>query len=316
MKKKKIDTKHLTAESLVSMAKEQHAKVMQNADRREKEHEKTVADLTEVESRLKAEIATAKEQLGIMVKDFEVLEQEQEKTILAKIEADKQIEKDVESGKITMGEYVKRIEKPEKEKSLKSKYLMKDEEGEIPDETEEKSVGLLEKAVDLIRKKAHSIAKLEVEFYSVQSNIFSLTTQPVKSIRLSYHELIGMLDYQLEGLNKDGILAQSLNIQKKNEINLIERGASVNSAGYSWKNITLKTARQLKLDPIFPRRLVPMLEKKLTEFEGDSKEIRLSVVYHQPGSYWPGDEIEVREELQALPREKFKIESKPVTTKD
>ena len=68
------------------------------------------------------------------------------------------------------------------------------------------------------------------------------------------------------------------------------------SSGYTWSNLNLKEAYRIKLDPVFPKEFVSSLQEKLSEIE-PGEETRVTVVYHSPGSFWPGDPIEIREEL-------------------
>jgi len=267
---------NLSAESLVEMAKESHEKVMKEASKKEQEHKKRVAALTEKERELTAKIKAGKEQYEKMKDDFEVLEREQREANLAEIRENEFTANDVKSGKITINQF----------------HAAGKQNDELQKMGMVKTIEDLEKSSDLIREKGTEIVRLELALYETQSSIHSLLTHPVKLLRLSYRELGNMLDYQLEGLTKDGCSAQNLKVEKENQILLIENGVGM-SGGQVWGNISLKQAYRVRLDPILPKELIVDLLSKLDEIEG-TETTRVTVNYHQPGSFWPGDPIEVR----------------------
>ena len=270
----------LSADSLVRLAKENHEKVMANAAKREQAHKEKVASLNEEEKRLKAEIETAKGRLETMIREFDELDEKREEAKKIGSQALERLKTDLKPGNITMNQYLARQESEE----LKTKESM--------DKIQKK----LGKAADLIRERGTEIVRLELALYETQSSIFSLLSFPVKSLRQSYKDLGDMLDFQFEGMMKDGHSAQTLARQKKNEISLIEKGVSVTSSGYIWSNISLKEAYHLRLDPVMPRDHIPSLLEQLDEIE-PGEEVRLTVTFRQPGSAYPGLPLEVREEI-------------------
>jgi len=273
---KKKNPEMLSAESLVSMAKASHQKVMDEAAQAERAHKKRIADLTEKERGLKQEIATGRETLEKMIEDFEVLEEKKKAAIEAAFDSSRLSEADVKSGKITIGQFQAEGKRAE----------------EIEKTVAARTLEALEQSSSAVRSKGEEIARLQLALYSTQSSIHGLLTQPVKSLRMSYRNLIDMLDYQMEGLTKDGHSSQSLKVQKEHEIQLIEKGIAV-SGGYVWSNIGLKEAYRIRLDPILPEEHIPLLLKGLSEIE-ETEGLRITVTYHPPGGHWPGDPVEIR----------------------
>ncbi len=298
--KKNKDSENPTASRLVEMAKERHKDVERKAIKTEAENQKRISGLTLEEKRLKTEIATGKELLEQMIEEFETLRQEKKEAISAEIRQAETTKKDVQDGKASLIQF--------QSKGLTDEAVKKI----VLDSTSDS----LEKARDTIRAKGEEIVRLELALSEAQSSVYQLMLTPVRSLLTSYVQLQDMLNYQLGPLSAEGNTAQSNKMQKENELTLIEKQASVMSSGFIWSNISLKEAYCLELNPIMPKKHILSLLEQLSEIE-PSEETRLTVTYHQPGSYWPGLPVEVREELPAPPSmSKLKIESKPVKTND
>lgn len=277
---KKKNPEILSAESLVSMAKASHQKVMNEAAQREKAHKEKVASLTEKERGLKAEIAVAKGLLEKMIDEFFILEKEKREAIIAELKESEMSIEDVKSGKINLIQFQSQGKRSEEiEKTITARTLE-----------------ALEQSSNAVRAKAEEITRLELALYSTQSDIHNQLTQPVMSLRLSYSSLIDMLDYQMEGLTKEGHSAKNLKTQKEHEIQLIEKGIAV-SGGFIWSNISLEEAHKIKLNPILPKEHIPLLLERLSEIEG-TETLRMTITYHPPGGHWPGDPVEIRLEAE------------------
>jgi len=266
---------NLSAAGLVEMAKENHRKIMEEASKKEEEHKKRVAALTEKEKELTAKIKAGKEQYEKMKNDFEALEKEQREANLAEIKKSGFTTDDVKSGKININQF----------------HAQGISDDEIKKEVLARTLETLEKSSDAVREKGEEITRLEFELYGTQSDIYHLMTYPVNLLKQSYRRLSDMLDFQLEGMSKDYPVAQSLKIQKEHQLMLIEKGVAV-SGGYAWRNISLREAYKVRLDPILQKKHIPMLIEKLDGIEG-TETTRMTITFHPAGSFWPGDPIEI-----------------------
>ena len=279
MKSKNPDTENPTAARLVEMAKERHKEVEQKASKAEAENQERIAELTAKEKELKDEIAIGEKTLGEMITGFEQLEKEVREANLAELKADALTVEDVKAGKITIAQFQAqgmREDDIEKEATLKTK------EG-------------LEKSSDAIREKATEIAHAELALCEAQNSIHNLMLMPVRSLLTSYVQLQDMLNYQLAPLSAESHAAQSDRIQIEHRMQLIEHGVSA-SGGFVWSNLSLEDAHRVQHDPVLPKeQIIPLLEK-LNDIEVTEK-TRVSITFYPKGSAYPGDPIEVREEL-------------------
>lgn len=267
-----------TPDGLVEMSREALAKSEKEALRREGENKKRINELTMRERELKKEIEAGSEILEKMSADFDNLEREQTAINLAELKKDTMTKQDVIDGKITITQY----------------QAQGIEEEEIRQAATAKTTEALKLSSEAIRSKATQVIRDELDLYETQITIHSLMTNPVKFLRRSLQERLEVLDVQIGPLSAALTSAHSLKIQRKDDLLLIQRGStSTGSGGKVWHNISLQEARRLVIDPIYPEEHISFLLQELSKIEEDEA-TRLTVTFHSPGGFWPGNPIEIR----------------------
>lgn len=264
-----------TVISLVKQAQIDYGKKQKEVMEQENRNRERIAALSKQEAALTLKIEAGKKRIEEMVDEYEALEKEQAKANLAAIKEREFTKKDVQDGKISMAEFQAQGKR----------------DTEIVDMARARTLEGLEKTSDAIREKGIEVARLKVELYMTQNEIFGLTLNPVNLLRKSYRDLADLLDFQIGPLSGDWSTAKSNLAQSKHELTIATEGTGL-SAGFKWASLSIKAARRLQHSPILPKEHIPALLQQLDEIEGETS--RVHVILHFKHASWPGDPLEVQ----------------------
>jgi hypothetical protein len=278
MSKKKA-TENETVVDLIRRAKEEHKKKEKEALKLEQENEKKIIELTKNEIKLREDIQTRKARVAQLEDDYETIENEMILKNLEEVTKGKATKEEVLSGKITAREF----------------FLKGKKDAAIQEEVDAKTLTDMETLSDTIRETKTEIIRLELELASLRRRIFDFAIYPGRVLRNKYKELTKWLDAEIAETIEDINEADTMKIQKQNELNFIERGYSLGS-GYKWSELTKRQARALQHNPVLPKKYISFLLAQLAEIEGE--DTKINVIYHPPGSYWPGEPLEVQRSFE------------------
>lgn len=249
------------------------------AKKLEAEYQKKAAELIEREEELVTQIDAGKKQVESMANEYEAIRKEKEQANLAELSKSELTKSDVKSGKISATEFVQKGKEDEEIAAMAGNRTQLE----------------LSELSDAIREKNHEITKWELELSDIQCKVFSMTFQPARILRETYRIMTEYLDFNMSPHMENLHSASATRDQRKNELSLIEHGVNLSGSGYVWMAITKKAAKRLQHSPILPKEHVSMLLQKLDAIEGDETQL-VTIEYHHPESYWPGDSIIVRGE--------------------
>lgn len=143
-----------------------------------------------------------------------------------------------------------------------------------------------------IRKKKTEIIRKALKQIELQEKIFHFLTYPGKILADQYKELSKYIEREILMILDEGPQARYKKKEIQHALSFAEKGKSGFSSGYCWDDITKAEAQRLIHDPVFPEKEIPSLIEQLSEIPDGS---RVTVSYHQPGSFYPGLPVEVNQ---------------------